>query len=327
MLTAMFNSHSQILSPTEVPFVLYFYRAYHKKIEWTPQEIDQFTEEFCRLSERNLDLYFSPLSDLKREMNRLKGNLDFQALCRLIYLHFLPLKDKGKITTVIDKQIKYILYAEKIGEMIPGSKFLILVRDYRDVIISWKKRKLGSSINVAYIAKLWDIYYSEALRSVENSPERFLIIRYEDLVEDPESELRKILFFFNLSYSENMLKFNELYLSYINSMEEKAGSSYVEKVKDFHSNTLKPVNVKLSGAWKYLLTPSEVQTAQKVAGKTGFKFNYEIIQGVEKGLSISDGFAMIKAYWEKKIYLKLYILAPLWVKMIAKKFRPNVIHG
>lgn len=326
MLTAMLNSHPEILSPPEEPFLIYLYPAYKNKIHWKEHEIDKFINEYKLLSERIPELYFSPFSELKKSMLLCKDDLDFQSLCRLIYLHFIPLKDKNPIKQIIDKQIKYILFLDKIAEIIPDSKFLILVRDYRDVICSWKKRGLGSSNQAAYLAELWNISYSSALNSIKKHPERFMICRYEDLIANPETALKKIVSFLGATYHENMLQYHKMFGNYMEKIKDTVPEKFIKDLKSFHSNTLKSVSTELSGKWKIILSNEEIIVSETIAGKTGKHFGYEISTEKKSTLNFVEYFAIFRAYWEKKIYLPLYIYSPFWMKLWIKKIHPNKLH-
>jgi len=325
MLSAMINSHPELLSTSEEPFALYFSTAYRNKNSYTSEEIKELVERFRLTAEKNIQLYFSPLEELENSLLRHKDNLPFNKLCELIYLHFIPLKPKEKITHIIDKQIKFILYIDKLSTIFPGSKFIILVRDYHDVIASWRKRGLASGRKVAYIASVWNLSYKKALVAFKQNPEKIKIIRYEDLVTNPEQVLRNIADHFGFVFHKGMIDHHLSFNFYLESMQGKVSEEFLKKLRDFHSNTLSPVNKDLIGDWKNKLNEKEISIIENICGKTGNNFGYEIPGTKKYRLSLTEYFSFLRAKSDKLIYLNIYVIIPLWLKKIIKKLRPNKI--
>ena len=81
----------------------------------------------------------------------------------------------------------------------PGAHLLVLVRDGRDVVESMVR---GFAVNPEWAMRRW----AEAARTIlhfqesnPNTDSKYLIVRYEDLVESLQTELRKILVFLGLN--------------------------------------------------------------------------------------------------------------------------------
>ncbi len=324
MLSAMMNSHGEILSSSEEPFALYLHSQYKNKASFSEKEIEELLLQFKRTSEKNLDLYFSPLESLKKTLLQHKDDLPFEKLCKLIYLHFLPLRSKEGIKHIIDKQIKYILYAEKIASIFPHSKFVVLTRDYHDVISSWKKRGLGNSAHIAYIAEVWNLSYKKALSALKKFPDRMLLIRYENLVENPEATLSQIAKHLSFEFRPEMIAHHTNFQKYIEEMKEKVSPDFMDRLKDFHSNTLNPVNKDLIGEWKKKLSTHEIAIIERICSNTGKELGYDY-SSPKITLSFSEKLAIAKARFNKLVYLDVYIRTPLPLKTIVKKYRPNKI--
>ena len=92
-----------------------------------------------------------------------------------------------------DKTPHYVLELERLSVLFPESKFIVIVRDGRDVAMSLLAKPWGPS-NVASCARYW-------VRCVERRPiydqlltsNRLVEIRYEELLERPEQELGRVL--------------------------------------------------------------------------------------------------------------------------------------
>ncbi len=86
------------------------------------------------------------------------------------------------------------------------TRLIVLSRDGRGVFYSNLKRNFPrrSSLNN------WRKYYSRALPILERNvlPEHIISVKYEDLAERPEQELRRICHFAGLEFEEGMLHFS-----------------------------------------------------------------------------------------------------------------------
>lgn len=318
MLTAMLNKNEKVLSMSEEPFVLYLYKKYQNKKTFTKEEINVLVDEFWITSEKKLALFFESKENLKNCLYNYLPDIDFKLLCKIIYLNFIPIKDKSKVEVMIDKQIKFIHYIPLIREIFPDSKILILTRNHKDVITSWKKRKLGLNQSAAYLANVYHINYINAKKILGLKLNNVKLLKYEDLVSMPEQQLKTVCEFFNISFSENMISHHTQFNAYIDKMSDKVDDKVLNHIKDFQSNTMKPVSTDLIDEWKKVLTEDEVGVSEKINADLDSAFGYKKMSQ-SYSYKISDILNMMKAFFEKKVYHKLYIESPLWIKLIVKK--------
>jgi hypothetical protein len=114
---------------------------------------------------------------------------------------------KSGATHVIDKRPPYAFHVETIARILPGARFLNIVRDGRDVVVSMMKmwRKMGWFSGTARgSAREW-LALVEGARSAERAGLPYLEIRYEDLLNKGESTLLKICDFLDLDWSETQI--------------------------------------------------------------------------------------------------------------------------
>lgn len=318
MFTAMLNKNENVLSTSEEPFALYLYKKYHNKKYYTKSEIDDLINDFWGTTERNLSLYYDTKENLRESLYHYMPNIDFHFLCKLFYLHFIPLKDKSKVEVIIDKQIKYIHYIPQIMNIFPEAKVLILVRNHKEVITSWKKRKLGLSSNAAYLAKAYNINYTNAKKTLDLKLDKVGLIKYEELVLNPKIELKKACDFFEISYADTMIDHHTQFNTYIDRMADKVDGVFLKRMKEFQSNTLKPISTELIDEWKKVLTEDEIAVSEKINEKLDVFYGYLKVSK-SYSYSLTDRLNILKAILEKRIYHKLYIESPIWFKLMVKK--------
>jgi hypothetical protein len=106
-----------------------------------------------------------------------------------------------------DKTPFYVRRMAIIQEILPEARFIHIIRDGRDLTLSIKGLWFGpNSIDEA--AEFW-ISRIEEGREQAPSLAHYMELRYEDLLEQPEIELRRICEFVDLPFEEQMLHYHE----------------------------------------------------------------------------------------------------------------------
>jgi hypothetical protein len=129
-----------------------------------------------------------------------------------------------------EKSLNAVFYAKEIASLYPNALWIFLVRDPRAVICSRAVKRIAKSRNrstseispgqitlcgewVSYFAvqafqwRYWMIRRRQCLRRID--PGRFLTIRFEDLVRDPEPVLRSVCERLGLRFDPEMLSANK----------------------------------------------------------------------------------------------------------------------
>jgi hypothetical protein len=116
-------------------------------------------------------------------------------------LHFYGPKD-GQGLLLGDKTPSYLGKIESLHRAFPKLKLIHIVRDPRDRALSaqkiWGTPLLDS-------AEKWRYFNTQATKQIEDIGDSVLEIRYEDLLTDPETTLKDICSFLDISFENNML--------------------------------------------------------------------------------------------------------------------------
>jgi protein-tyrosine sulfotransferase len=169
----------------------------HPSVHAFPNNIYEFpflegTGELLEFSERFFNAY---------QRNRTQiGESDFLPIfgaSAISYLHGYASSGKRMLLKVPDVQ-----FLNHFFTVYPNENLLILTRDGRDLvqstIKSWPQR------NFADVCRLWDasakMIINHEIRHA-NHADRFLVIRFEDAVQQPEAIIRRICNHFELDFS------------------------------------------------------------------------------------------------------------------------------
>ena len=95
-----------------------------------------------------------------------------------------------------------------IAHILPEAHFIHIIRDGRDVALSLREMWFAPGRDLTTLARYWRDRILQARREAERNL-RYLEIRYEDLIANPERTLRDVCAFVDLSFDTRMLRYHE----------------------------------------------------------------------------------------------------------------------
>lgn len=123
-----------------------------------------------------------------------------------VNFHRLYAKEKGK-KFFINFEISIIDQMHIYNKRFPSAKFIHLVRDGRDVALSHETMPYGNA-NVLFSAENWTKRVSCNLKmGAMLKSDRYYIVRYEDILVEPQITLKKLCSFLKIDFSDDMLSF------------------------------------------------------------------------------------------------------------------------
>lgn len=173
-----------------------------------------------------------------------------------------------------DKTPSFFRKIDILASLFPNARFIHIVRDGRDVFASW--RKLDPSKNdPAAIALDWTYKVFSIERSLRKlSPERYMTLRYEDLITNPIEVIRAVCEKIGISFEPSMLEFYRTSRHYIG---------------EHHSELIfQPLDSSNKCKWKKTLTGEEAFLFRTLARPALLRFGYE--KSKEFGLQPYDLF-------------------------------------
>jgi hypothetical protein len=155
-------------------------------------------------------------------------------------------------------------YASRAIARDPGARFVLLVRDPRDVAAS-SRRSVFSPFHPWITAKLWQEQQVLGLELLErHGPARVHLLRYEDLLDRPEVSVRALCTFLDEDFEAGMLRFHE-------GSEAKTSATLSESWQ----NTAKPVLSGNAGKYRKHLSEAEVVMVEAVCTALMDRLGYE----------------------------------------------------
>lgn len=203
MLRAMLTAHSELAIPPESHFVS---RLGRRRARY--ELPDRFaTERFAHdlLQQRRFGAWGISEADVREGLTS-DAPADYPSAMRAVFALYARRAGKARYG---DKTPNYVAEMPSLAALFPESRFVHIVRDGRNVTLSYLERDFGPDTVVAGALRWRELVRTGRRDGAELGPSRYLELRYEDLVERPEPVLERICEFLELRYEPAMLAYHE----------------------------------------------------------------------------------------------------------------------
>ena len=268
MLRLMLNNHYRLSVPFETGFIPKFYRR---------------LEEFGNLKERGnvirlLDAIAAHPPVVKGKLITDKNAIldysidSYSDLVQAIFMAHAGTRNKLRWG---DKSPVQVTQMDILWDLFPQAKFVHIVRDGRDVALSLRGVSWGSG-HIPHVAEdwRWKVTLCSKMGAML-SKNHYVELRYEDLVLNPESSLRRICEFLGEPFDPAMLDYHRY-----------ARQEMPEESLQWHANSVSRPDVTKVFSWKTRMPLSDQILFEEIAGSTLQEFGYEVGQHAHTLLSM-----------------------------------------
>jgi Sulfotransferase family len=181
-----------------------------------------------------------------------------------------------------DKTPIYVTRMRAISSTLGEARFVHLIRDGRDVALSRRRRGMGAGKPMADTANRWKRRIEAARADARRLRGRYLELRFEDLVDDPEPALRRICELIELDYDSGMLDYPERAGGRLAEMggdlearEGRRGRSGAERLAS-HALATGPPKAERTEAWRTEMSDADRREFEAVAGPLLVELGYDV---------------------------------------------------
>lgn len=172
-----------------------------------------------------------------------------------------------------EKSARYIKYIDFIGELLPWTKFVHIIRDGRDVTLSaldWANNNRGpgrmslwSEEPIAVSALWWKWQVSLGIKyKNKTTKNNYYELKYEDLVGDSETTLKALTDYLGVPYENSMIEF------YVGKTKNDPGlsakSAWIPATKGLRD-------------WRNSLSERDIELFEAIAGDLLELLGYELM--------------------------------------------------
>lgn len=250
LLRLMLNAHSEIAVPPESRFVVELYRQGEVEVEGLLAELSRHN----RFQAWNM-----PVEAVKEEIGE-RAFMPYGELIEAAYRAYAKGRDKSVWG---DKTPRYVLDITLLAELFPQARFLHVVRDGRNVALSYADVPFGPK-TVARAAERWQTRVRAGLQTGRPlGPARYTELFYEQLVAEPERRLQGICSFLGVPFETGMLDY-----------QERARHEILERARRYNPHVTERPTAGVR-SWQQQMTPHQVAVFETVAGDLLEELGYE----------------------------------------------------
>ncbi|HVL64641.1 MAG TPA: sulfotransferase [Actinomycetota bacterium] len=240
LLRLMLNAHPEVAVPPESRFVVELYRGDTVEVEGFLQALGSH-KQF-----RTWDL---PLEAVRHEIDA-GEHAPYAEAVTAVYRAYMRLHGGRRWG---DKTPRYVEHIPLLSRLFPDARFVHLVRDGRNVALSYADVPFGPR-TVGGAARLWARRVRAGIDDGRPLGERYLELRYEDMVEDAEEHAKRLCAFLELAFDPEMLNYTE-----------RARDAILDRARRYNPNVMKG-EIKRTRSWEEEMPPFHVEVFEAIAG-------------------------------------------------------------
>jgi hypothetical protein len=178
-----------------------------------------------------------------------------------------------------DKTPGYCQYIRRIGKVLPEARWIHIIRDGRDVVLSLRRTWFSPSPDMTTLAAYWRKTVRRAMRDGRGSAS-YLEVRYENLIGDPQSVLEEICELIQIDFDPIMLRYWERSPARLMEHRERRrtdGKLVVSREQRLNQQklTMEPPRADRIGIWKTEMSQTEQIAFRRGAGDLLEELRYE----------------------------------------------------
>lgn len=310
LLQLMLDLHSQIIIPTESPFITYLYARYGKMRFIDDHILEDFIDDLYK------EPYFT-MWNVSRE--RLKSSLlscperSFSKLCQAVIRSSCSADNKSEVLLTGDKNPVHSLHIPLLRKLYPDARFIYMTRDPRGQVMSMMNVNFERK-DIVSLSYRWNYVNTTILRDLAGAD--YIHVRHEDLVVDTKEQLNRICWFLGVSYETSMLETHQY-------AKELIGRNLL--LEAHHQSLLKQRDGSIIHKWKGAITDQQRNTIDQYTARLASRLGYERESTVSKTsfkhlASLAYGHGLF-------VYLRFFNLLPfsmrrfIFNRIVSRKFR------
>lgn len=257
LLSRMLNAHPRLAVPNETHLFDNYYRLLSNYGDLgVARNRERLVDDILSTARMR---EWSPKVDREQVLSSIKVP-SFSGIADAILRSWSEMQNKSRWG---EKTPQHLSYWREILACFPDAKFIHIVRDGRDVALSWIRAPFGPK-TVYTAAKRWvqDLAQADDLKA--SVPEQtFLEIRYEDLLQNPEQVLAEICRYLDEEVTGEIFDF------YRNPVPYKTDEINL-------SNLRKPLMSDNKYKWRTEMTVKDLGVFEVIAGDRLSQYGYEL---------------------------------------------------
>jgi hypothetical protein len=261
MLRLMLNRHPELAIPGEAYFPVQLWPRRQRYLGPAGFDMQLLTDDLLEDPDHPdfRDNWGLDPEYVRAELPRRRAD-DYPDALRRVYELYAEAHGKPRYG---NKTPVFVRRMGMLTEMFPEATFVHLIRDGRDVAMSMLEQAWGPT-RLTDAAALWKHLVEEGRSGgARLGSQRYLEVRYEELVADPESTLERVCAHIGVAPSPEMLRYHEDALDHL-----------PPRVHHLDQRLTRPPTAGLRD-WRRAMSAADLETFEAIAGDLLEELGYE----------------------------------------------------
>ena len=271
LLAVMLDSHPALAIPPETAFI-----AQVASLQG-PREVVR--ERFLEIVTTDR-ITVSNWTDFGLDRDVLKERLEaiepFTVAAGLRAFYALYAEGEGK-PRCGEKTPGYVFLMPQIAALLPEARFIHVIRDPGDTALSWRKTWFSPGKDFRRLGEGWRKHVEAGRRASELLP-GYVEVRFEDLVRQPERELKRLCEYLGLSWDAVMLEYQTRGAARLQRLQgrQHAKGPMIprEERTRIHANLTRTPDADRLDVWRREMTAEERRELEAAAGPLVSELGY-----------------------------------------------------
>ena len=258
LLRAIFDSHREMNVPYDTHFILYLAERRRRYEQRGGFAVDAFVDDLA--SQYDFKRWVIGIDDIRNDL-RSRPPADYAEAIRRIFRLSAAREGKPRYG---NKSPVHVQEIETLGRLFPDARFVHILRDGRDVALSYLNVQFGPS-TVEAAALRWKRHVRGGRSAgARLGAGRYREVSYEKLLEDPETVTRELCTFLEIPFEDSMLRYYE-----------RTSALHAGKDTPNHHRNLALPPTKGLRDWRQEMSPGDVEIFEAISGDLLTELGYE----------------------------------------------------
>jgi hypothetical protein len=220
----------------------------------------------------------------------------------------------------MDKNPYYTAHIDLLRKQFPDAKFVAVIRDVRDRLVSIKRNESKVFRNNIIRSAKWSDFNRDILKLKASDADHVFVLKYEELVLETTQVLTDLCKYLKVPFEKEMLDFDQK-----QRMKLEGDGIIIQGMNTMHAGSDQKINKGKIGQWKNVLTEEELKSLSFFCGEVGESLGYkdfaELSDGEKRQIQKQFKMAIFKGrtLWRLK---GLSYKMPFWSqRSLAKMYR------
>ncbi len=266
LLMSILLCHPEIHGLFEYKFMLIFKKKYEKKDFRLKKYRFALSKDFIDYLEHKRLITAQGIFDRIVQMDKKvidvfiqSNNIeDYSQAIMFLYRSISILGIKTiKPKVILEKNPVYTQHLDKLFEICPTAKCIGIIRNHRDAVSSRVSSGTGSSQNIQYFAKYWELVNKRFYQFTVKYKNNVLPIFYKDLLQSPEETIQKCLNFLSVGTDYDYTVYKSYYKDLMTSLKDDPVLMNNERAKKKFGDLSRPINSTAVNKWRERINVSQ----------------------------------------------------------------------